>query len=92
MAMVTTNGLTRSLAIRSPFTRPIAAPTRRPMTIAAGTPWAPSAWAAATLVNPMFAPTDRSNPPTVMANIWPIATTSRIPACRAMLRTLSVVG
>ena len=48
--------------------------------------------AATTLVSPIVAPTEMSNPPTISAKLWAMATASRMPATRAMFSMVPVVA
>ena len=90
---VVTKGVTPALAINNPLASPMRVPQAIATATASAREWPCVAVRAATVpVKLMFAATDRSNPPTTSANVWPTATTVKMAATRDMFSRFSVVA
>ena len=92
-ASVITNGVTPRIDIPMPLISPTVEPAKTPSPTASGTsnPRFVSN-AQMTLTKPIVAPTEISKPPTISAKLWPIDTTSMIPATRAILSNVPDVA
>ena len=86
---VVMNGLTPSLAMIRPLTRPTAAPASIPTRTPAAMPNCTITMAATQPDNATVEPTERSNPPPTITNVMPIAITAMIEDCTRMLVRLS---
>ena len=82
------NGKTLSFAITSPLTRPTAHPVSSAARTPAAIPWLRIAKALKMLTSATVAPTERSRPAVMIANVCPNDTPASAAAATPMLRKL----